>query len=415
MQNPCPAERLNQHPMQTRSRANIVKPKQLYPGIIKYPLPKALLVVNNASTTKPRCKWVFRIKQNADGSLARYKARLVAKGFHQQQGLDYVDTFSPVIKLVTIRIVLSLAVASNWNIRQLDVTNAFLHGFLSEDVYMTQPPGFVHSSFPNHVCHLHKALYGSDITLFLIYVDDIIVTGSNSTSIAGLIAKLQEDFALKDLGPLNFFLGVEAHTTASVQWVLCSTFLSLAQTLPLLLVKFVSSWRNPTEDHWSAVKRILRMTVVPTTGYLSLILVVILFLGHLRKQRTISRSSTESEYRAIAQATTEIVWLQSLLSELANPLFHARTKHIEIDVHFVRDLVSANALSIRFLSSKDQIADTFTKPLPTARFNSLRDNLNIRELPLRLQGHIKTDIVSSLSIATTDIYQLQPNNLNSIR
>jgi hypothetical protein len=220
------------------------------------------LVPPKSHTNVVGCKWVFHIKQNADGSLARYKTRLVAKGFHQQQGLNYGDTFSHVIKPITIRTILSLAVASNWNIRQLDVTNAFLHGFLSEDVYMTQPPGFVHFSFPNHVCHLHKALYGlkqaprawysrlstrlvelgfkgcksdtslfilrsgSDITLFLIYVDDIIVTGSNSTSIAGLIAKLQEDFALKDLGPLNFFLGVEAHTTASGMYLSQRSYIS---------------------------------------------------------------------------------------------------------------------------------------------------------------------------------------------
>ena len=129
-------------------------PKQLYPGIIKYPLPKALFTVNTASTIEPSCfteaskstewraamnteftallkngtwnlvpskshtnvvgcKWVFRIKRNVDGSLARHKARLVAKGFHQQQGLDYGDTFSPMIKPITIRTVLSLAVASN--------------------------------------------------------------------------------------------------------------------------------------------------------------------------------------------------------------------------------------------------------------------------------------------------------------
>jgi transposase InsO family protein len=187
------------HPLQTRSKANIHKPKPLPRGFISKPPPKAFaatlesndveptcftlasqsphwraamnaeftaLMKNGTWTLVPRkpnmnlvgCKWVFKLKRKPDGSIDRYKARLVAKGFHQQPGLDYGDTFSPVVKPTTIRVVLSMAVSANWPIRQLDVQNAFLHGHLQEDVYMVQPPGFTHSSFPDHICHLHKAL-----------------------------------------------------------------------------------------------------------------------------------------------------------------------------------------------------------------------------------------------------------------
>ncbi|XP_019177891.1 PREDICTED: uncharacterized protein LOC109173090 [Ipomoea nil] len=191
------------------------------------------------------CKWVFRTKRKADGTIERYKARLVAKGFNQVAGEDFFETFSPVVKPTTVRILLSLAVSRGWTLRQLDVHNAFLNGRLSETVYMRQPPGYEDPDRPTHVCHLQRSLYGlkqaprawfkrlhdfllhtgfvaskTDVSLFhylegdsrvflLVYVDDIIMLGDDDVLIDRLLSKLATAFKIRDLGTPTFFLGIE--------------------------------------------------------------------------------------------------------------------------------------------------------------------------------------------------------------
>nr|KYP52905.1 Retrovirus-related Pol polyprotein from transposon TNT 1-94 [Cajanus cajan] len=173
--------------MTTRSKHGIVQPRLNPTLLLSHVVPKTVKIAladshwlaamqaeitalhnNNTwtlSTLPPGrkpigCKWVFRVKENPDGSINKYKARLVAKGFHQQPSLDFSETFSPVVKPVTIRVVLSLAVSFWWPLRQLDINNAFLNGMLEEDIYTSQPPGFVDSANKHFVCKLHKSLYG---------------------------------------------------------------------------------------------------------------------------------------------------------------------------------------------------------------------------------------------------------------
>nr|GEU99495.1 ribonuclease H-like domain-containing protein [Tanacetum cinerariifolium] len=159
-----------------------------------------ILVPKPPNVNVVRSMWLFRHKYHADGSLSRYKARLVANGHKQQYGVDFSDTFSPNVKPSTIRTVLSLSLAQNWHVHQLDVKNAFLNGDLFETVYMYQPPGFVDSRFPHH--------HGTEVAYLLIYVDDIVLTALSTALLQSIISSLHKEFDMTDLGDLNYFLGI---------------------------------------------------------------------------------------------------------------------------------------------------------------------------------------------------------------
>ena len=197
------------------------------------------------------CKWLFRIKRNPDGSISGYEARLVAVGFTQTPGTNFLETFAPVIRPQTVKIVLTLALTHNWSMHQLDENNAFLQGELAEEVYMEQPSGFKHDHFPHYDCKLHQAIYGlrqaprawlnslktyvtscgfvtskSDSLLFiyshgvtkayfLAYVDDLLITGNDNKFLQTFMPDLSIRFSLKNLGAPHYFLGIELIPTAN--------------------------------------------------------------------------------------------------------------------------------------------------------------------------------------------------------
>ena len=192
------------------------------------------------------CRWVFKLKLNVDGSVNKYKARLVAQGYNQREGLDYSETFAPVCRAETIRLLLTLAAKYNYEVHQLDVKTAYLYGLLKEDIYMLQPPGFVDSEKGDLVCKLKKSLYGlkqsgrewhthlkntlshigficciSDNSVFfkldddgnyifvLTYVDDLLITAASPNVVHGIKEHLAAAYEITDLGEVKYFLGIE--------------------------------------------------------------------------------------------------------------------------------------------------------------------------------------------------------------
>ncbi|GJW12069.1 putative RNA-directed DNA polymerase [Tanacetum coccineum] len=429
-------------------------------------------------------KWVYKIKYKSSGDIDRYKARYVAKGYNQKEGIDFDETFSPVVKIVTVRCVINLAVQYDWSIFQLDVNNAFLYGDLDETVYMSLPEGFFNPG-DNRVCRLKKSLYGlkqaprqwnakltqtliehgfiqskSDYSLFtksesgkfmvlLVYVDDIIIIGNNVDEIEKFKKYLNFKFMIKDLDLLSDFglLACKPSATPLEQNLtitnepsstypvldnvteyqkLIGKLIYLTHTRPDIsyFVHCLSQFMHkPLKSHLKIALKVLRylknnpgigvhivkqpkvsleafvdadwakcvVTRKSVTGF------CIKLNGSLvswksKKQNTLSKSSAEAEYRAMASVTSEIVWILKILKDLnwehfmpvnmfcdsqaaikiaANPVFHERTKHLEIDLHFVREKILSGVLKTQKISSADQTTDIFTKGLDKLQHDKL--------------------------------------------
>ncbi|RVW59858.1 Retrovirus-related Pol polyprotein from transposon RE1 [Vitis vinifera] len=345
------------------------------------------------------CKWIFTVKYKADGNVDRYKARLVAKGFTQSYDIDYQETFAPVAKLNTVRVLLSLAANLDWSLHQLDVKNAFLNGDLEEEVYMDIPVGLETSS------NFNKEFEIKDLGNLKYFLGMEIARSKKG------IAVSQRKYVL-DLLNETGMLGCKPAETPMDTTVkleesdgsapvdkgryqrLVGKLIYLSHTRPDIgfSVSVVSQFmNNPTKKHMTAVIRILRyLKMTPgkglffqrttkkeieifsdvdwagsvtdrrsTSGYCSFV------WGNLvtwrsKKQSVVARSSAEAEFRAMAQGICEGIWLNRLLEELRvplkhpmvlycdnqaaisiakNPVHHDRTKHVKIDRHFIKEKI----------------------------------------------------------------------------
>ncbi|GKA80033.1 ribonuclease H-like domain-containing protein [Tanacetum coccineum] len=292
------------------------------------------LVPRPANVNVVRSMWLFKHKFNAYGSLSRYKARLVANGRNQQQGIDCDETFSPTVKPATIRNVLSLAVSRNWLIHQLDVKNAFLHGHLSETVYMHQTPSallvMLHESVFS-IVKLTPFLFvihrGSKIAYLLLYVDDIILTASSSAFLLRIIAS----------------------------WYVCLYM------------------HDPRDPHFTALKRILRY-VRDTLDYgMQLMLHLLPQLSEFMisiglLDVIVDHIGAEVEYRCVDIVVAEFLGLV---------ICYCETSYSSIYCY----LSLLRKFRVLHVPSRFQYADIFTKGLPTALFIEFRTSLNVRRSP----------------------------------
>nr|BAH79981.1 putative unclassified retrotransposon protein [Oryza sativa Indica Group] len=322
-------------------------------------------------------KWVFKNKQNEDGLIVRNKARLVAQVFTQVEGLDFDETFAPVATIEAIRLLLAFAASKGFKLYQRDVKSAFLNGFIQDEVYVKQPPGFENPDFPNHVFKLSKALYGLkqaprtwydrlknfllakgftmgkvDKTLFVlkrgdnqlfvqIYVDDIIFGCSTHALVVDFAETIRREFEMSMMGELSYFLGLQIKQTPQGTFVHQKKYtkdllrrFKMENCKPISTPIGSTAVLDPDEDgeaiNQKEYRSMIRSLLYLTASRPDIQFAVCLCArfqaspraSHrqavkriMRKQSSVAQSTAESEYVAAASCCSQIPWLLSTLKD----------------------------------------------------------------------------------------------------
>ncbi|KAL0285420.1 UNVERIFIED_CONTAM: Retrovirus-related Pol polyprotein from transposon RE2 [Sesamum calycinum] len=365
-------------------------------------------------------RWVFKLKYNPDGSIERYKARLVAKGYNQIEGVDYFDSFSPVAKSVTVRVFLAIVVSKSWPcFSWTSITHSYMDTLMRKFTWI-----LLQDMLRHNLAKCANYDSGDNFVALLVYVDDILLTGASedakpaSTPFPpGLKLTLDGGSLLPSPDRYRRLVG---------------RLLYLGFTRPDISfpVQQLSQFlQSPRTTHWDAALHILRylrgssslglffssrsslqLSAFSDAAWASCldsrrsITGFCIFLGSsiiswkTKKQATVSRSSAEAEYRSMASTVSELLWISYLLCDFqlsiqqpipfwcdnkaalhitANPVFHERTKHLDIDCHLVRDQFKAGFISPTHIAGPHQPADLFTKAVPLPTFTRLLSKLGL--------------------------------------
>nr|GEY32777.1 cysteine-rich RLK (receptor-like protein kinase) 8 [Tanacetum cinerariifolium] len=362
--------------------------------------------------------WIFKTKLKADGTEERKKARLVVQGNRQRHGIDYQKTFSPVVKMVTVRSLLAIAAVKGWFTCQMDVSNAFLHDGLFKEVYMKPPLGYIgkgHNVSADSKLdpQWYEMMNLKSIVSKHKYTKELLKEGGVLNNKPYKIPmepklKLQANVGtpLQDPEVYKRFIGKFIYLTVTRPDI-CYIVQLLRQGI-LLAHDSAVQLKAYCDSDWASCP----MTKRSTTGYFVL-LGDSLISWKSKKQAVVSRSSAEVEYRAMAMTCCEVTWLVNLFKDLgikdmepvelfcdnqaalyidANPVFHARTKHIEVDCHYVRDQLKAGKIKPTYVHTKTQLADVFTKLVSVDHHTKLLSKLGVSgSINSQLEGRCTKD------------------------